>query len=349
MKELATLMEQEIRVLLVGPPGCGKTARVKAIAHATGRRLIVMRASLMERVDVGGCLMPDAENGVTRALPLELLADLRSTKQDTLLFLDDLGQAPIDVQAALMRLFDADELSPHVLIWAATNRPADKAGVVALCEPLRSRFHVAFAIATPLSADSASGPALLGDWASEVAGWCDWLLDTYPDAAEVYAWHRSPQLGATHAVGPVLYGWAPSADPAARCPDFRSWETVARLWSAGVRDLLTISAAIGRGQAAAFLAFAEFAKVLPAPEVVFANPAGAPVPTEPSALALIATRLSSAVQPKQAGAFVAYCDRMPRVFAALAVTSALRRLGVKLAEQPAWQRWHLANQELFTA
>ena len=55
-----------------------------------------------------------------------------------MLLLDDLGQAPIDVQAAAMSLFDSGALPEHVLIWGATNRPGDKAGVSSLCEPLRS-------------------------------------------------------------------------------------------------------------------------------------------------------------------------------------------------------------------
>src|SRR4249920_1920753 len=103
--KLGALMAAGQRVLLVGPPGCGKTARVQAEADAAGAELVVMRASLMERVDVGGALVPDMAAGVTRALPLELLADLQSTTTPTWLFLDDLGQAPIDVQSALMRFF----------------------------------------------------------------------------------------------------------------------------------------------------------------------------------------------------------------------------------------------------
>src|SRR5437764_12206019 len=132
MSTLNALMAAGQRVLLVGPPGCAKTARIASVAKELGKRLVVMRASLSERVDFGGALVPDTKAGVTRALPLEVLADLQSTTEPTLLFLDDLGQAPIDVQAALMRLFDDGALSPHVLIWGATNRPGDVAGVTRL-------------------------------------------------------------------------------------------------------------------------------------------------------------------------------------------------------------------------
>src|SRR5690349_1964714 len=130
---LQHLMTAGERVLLVGPPGIAKTERIKAAAKATGKRLVTRRVSLCERIDFGGCLVPNAAKQITEALPLELLQDLRTTKEPTVFFADDLGQAPLDVQAALMLLFDEGQLSEHVTIWGATNRPGDKAGVTALC------------------------------------------------------------------------------------------------------------------------------------------------------------------------------------------------------------------------
>jgi MoxR-like ATPase len=138
---LASLIAAKRRVLFVGPPGCAKTARIAAAAAAAGHDLVVFRLSLAERVDLGGCLVPDAAAGITRALPLELLHRLRTTTKPTVLLLDDLGQGPTDVQAGSMSLFDKGALPDHVLIWGATNRPGDKSGAPGLCEPLRSRFH----------------------------------------------------------------------------------------------------------------------------------------------------------------------------------------------------------------
>lgn len=332
-------MNAGIRVLLVGPPGCGKTARIQAAAKQANRRLFIVRASLSERVDFGGCLVPDMVSGTTKQLPLELLHTLRSTKEPSLLFADDLGQAPVDVQASIMSLFDSGNLSPHVVIWGATNRPGDKAGVTSLCEPLRSRFNLAFAVPTPGSEDRADGAVMLGTWADENASWCDWALDQ-SFAPEIIAWHRSTS-------GRALYAWKPCADPAIRMPDFRSWETVGKLWCAGMRDLSTIAASIGKGPAAEFLAFARLADQLPAPDQVWMDPQGAPVPVDPSALYLISANLSAAVSPQFAGALCQYMSRMPRVYAALAGRDAYRRLGAKLSGNRHWQEWFTANQELF--
>jgi len=337
---LTKLIAEKMRVLLVGPPGCGKTSRIAAAAKAAGARFLSFRASLAERVDFGGCLVPDVAGGVTRALPLEMLRDLKAAKDVVLVLFDDLGQAPMDVQASVMKLFDPGELPENVLLWGATNRPADKAGVCGLCEPLRSRFDLAFAIATPGAENKADGSTLLGSWADEVAGWCEWALDQ-GFAPELVAWHRST-------VGRTLYDWRPHADPAMRLPDFRSWETVGKLWRAGMSDLLHIGAAIGKGPAAEFLAFARLADKLPTPDQVAIDPNGAPVPSDPSALYLISANLAAAATSQNAPAFCLYMGRMPRIYAALTGRDMYRRLGAKLSGVKEWQSWFVENQELFS-
>lgn len=336
---LASLLAARQRVLFVGPPGCGKTARIAAAARAAKHDLIVFRLSLAERVDLGGCLIPDTASGVTRALPLEMLHRLRNTTRPTILLLDDLGQGPVDVQAGSMSLFDDGALPPHVRIWGATNRPTDKAGVTSLCEPLRSRFHLAFAISTPDTKDAPDGAVILAPWKDEVESWCRWA-NTEEFAPEIIAWHRST-------TGRTLYAWRPVSDPGVRLPDFRSWETVGRLWQAGLRDLRTLSAAIGKPAAAEFLAFAALASHLPTPQQVWMDPDGAPVPAEPAAQYLIASMLGRAVESKYCGAFLKYAGRLPRVMSAFAVRDAFHRVGPTLTGNAEWTRWFEANSVLF--
>lgn len=336
---LAKLISARQRVLLVGPPGCGKTARIHAAAASVNHRVVIFRASLAERVDLGGCLVPDAAAGVTRALPLELLRDLKTTTEQTLLVLDDLGQAPTDVQAAAMSLFDTGALPENVLIWGATNRPGDKAGVTSLCEPLRSRFHVAFSVATPETSDKSDGSVILAPWKEEVESWCDWAA-AQDFAPEIIAWHRAT-------TGRTLYAWRPASDPALRMPDFRSWETVGRLWQAGLRDLRTIAAAIGKGAAAEFHAFAALADKLPTPQQVWIDPEGTPVPEEPAAQYLIAAMLGRAAEEKYARQLITYFSRLPRVMSAYCARDAYKRIGAKLAGNAAWQKWWVANRQLF--
>ena len=334
------LMAADMRPLLVGPPGCGKTARFEEAAARAGARLVVLRASLLERVDVGGALVPDMAAGVTKALPLDVLHDLQTTDKLTWLFLDDLGQGPIDVQAALMKFFDPGYLSPMVRICGATNRPGDVAGVTRLCEPLRSRFGPKFAI--PTSADSesrADGPAMLGTWSDEVAGWCEWAMD-HGAPAEIIAWHRSTS-------GRTLYDWKPSADPSVAMPDYRAWEKVITLWNMGLRDRELFASVIGRPVAIEFLAFARLADNLPTPDQVWMDPNGAVVPTDSAALYLVASMLAAAVEPQHGSAVVTYLSRMPRVYGALLARDAYRKLGAKLSGSREWVQWFTANQEIF--
>lgn len=337
--KLETLLKNKIRVLLVGKPGTAKTARIIAAAEACGFTPVVFRASLAERVDLGGCLIPDSAAGITRALPLEMLHSLRAASTPHLLILDDLGQAPMDVQAAAMSLFDKGALPDSVVIWAATNRPADKAGVCGLCEPLRSRFDVAFSIATPEESEKADGSTFLCNWEGEVENWCDWAA-RQEFAPEIVAWHASTK-------GRTLYQWKPAADPSLRMADFRSWETVGRLWKAGMRDVRTIAAAIGKPAAAEFLAFAALADSLPTPAQVWIDPEGAPVPAEPAAQYLIASMLSRSAEAKNAPALITYFSRLDRVAGAFCARASFKRLGAKLAGTAAWQKWWLENRALF--
>jgi hypothetical protein len=158
--------------------------------------------------------------------------------------------------------------------------------------------------------------------------------------AEVIAWQRSTS-------GRTLYDWKPSADPAVRMPDFRSWETVIRLWNSGIQSLPAISAAIGKPAAAEFLAFARLASKLPTPDQVFMDPSGALVPDDPAALYLVTSMLAAALEPQHAAAVVTYLARLPRVYGALLARDAYRKLGASLSGSKEWVAWFTENQEIF--
>jgi len=343
---LANLIRARKRVILVGPPATAKTARIQAAADLLGWRFVYgidgRPADLMDRLDAAGAVVPDVAAGISRLLPLQALKDILEATEPTVWFLDEIGRTPVEVQGALGSIADAlKRRNSPVVIVAATNRPQDKAGSFALSEQLRSRFDVAFAISTSEDDAKRTDVTFLAAWKDEVTGWCDHAVDAGFDPA-VVAWHRSTG-------GRTLYTWKPAADASLRYGDFRSWQTVSELIHAGITDVESISATIGRAIATEFLAFLSLAKALPTPAEIFADPANARVPEEPSALFFIATNLVRVAETKHVGAVLQYIDRLPRVYTALAGRDLHRKHGAKLVSVPAWNPWFLANQDLFNA
>lgn len=351
------LLQQELtagsRVLLVGPPGCGKTARVRRIAAAAGYKVFAWRLAQCDRVDVAGALVPDTDSGTTRQLPLEPLAKILASEEPTIWFLDDLGQAPHDVQAAVMRYFDAGELPPNVTIWAATNRLQDRAGVVGLIEPLRSRFDSAYVIPVPSAHEEARRGVAegvpLGTWEDELRAWCNWAREAYPRAPEIPAW-IALSLG-DHAaelprgLQPILYGWEPHPDPAVRLPDYRSWEAALRKWSAGLRTLGALAATIGRQQAQALLHWLEGLRA-PTVEEIITSPSDAPLPE--GCYTLMSERLRAYVTAPAANVEAAaeYITRWPAQWAFFAARL-LYRAAPTIAKTRAWGRWFQAHKDKF--
>ena len=342
-QRLVALMRAKLSVLLVGTPATAKTALIRAAAKAAGMKCIVFRVSLCERVDFSGTIVPDVEAGVSRLLPLKLLKDLMESTEPTLFFLDELGQGSTEVQGSVQFLWDSGMLPPNVLIWAATNRVTDRAGVSALCEPLRSRFDQAYNMPTPESSDdSGAGGTLLGSWPELHATWLEFAQAAdYP--LEITTYHM-----VTAKVSPSpLYQWKPNSDSSLRMPDFRTWATAATLWREGFRDSRTFAATLGKPEAAKFLAFCALRDGLPKPDEVWADPLTAVVPKDAAAQYFIAAVLAASVLPKQAGQFIAYFSRLETMQGAFAANAALIRLGSKLTSNLQWQVYYEKNQHLF--
>ena len=358
MDTLSRHMSRRQRVLLVGKPGTGKTARVHAACKAAGMDLVTVCAGIEERVTFSGCYVPDAAAGITRALPLEMLHNLQRTKRPTLLFLDDLGQGPHDVQSAIKSLLTrggALRDNPNVLVWAATNSVGDQAGANRLLAQLKSEIAHKYCIATPTDDDEqASGGQMLQPWKDEVDHWCDWAMSDGVEADPIIvAWHRFTggrgSCAAGGKVGPgALFRWNPSADAAMPTEDFRAWEAVIDLYRHGDTDLATVSSTIGKAAAAVFLGFAALGNSIPTPDQIRMDPKGAPVPTEPGALWLISTTLEMAAGPRDGPAFCKYWDRLPRVFGALAAIGVYRKLGPIVSGCAEYTRWFRENQQLFS-
>jgi len=347
LDRLYALMKGRKKVLLVGDPATAKTSMVHQAAKRLGWDVIVFRASLCERVDFSGAFVPDIVAGVTRLLPMELIATLKRSTRMTVLFLDEIGQAPTEVQSAVLSLFDKSALPPNVVIWAATNR-VNARGVTTIVEPLRTRFDSIYEMPSPTSTEANSTGTLLCSWKEIHESWINWALDQgYP--AEIVGFH-----GVTaNTVPSPLWAWKPSVDPAVRMPDFRTWESAASLWADGWRDVTTYSAVLGKEVAMLFTAFAELREGLPTLDEVWAFPDTALVPTSANSQYFMAAMLCASVTKKNGSAFMRYIvrlDKQTETFAGATVLDREVNATPKVAIVSAcdeWGPWFRAHEHLF--
>ena len=128
-------------VMLQGAPGVGKSDIIREVADELGFRVIDIRLSQLDPVDLRG--IPSVTNGTTTwNVPAFLPKD---PDEKVLIFLDEINSAPQAVQAAayqlvLDRKLGEYELPKNVVLVAAGNRTTDKAIVNQMATPLKNRF-----------------------------------------------------------------------------------------------------------------------------------------------------------------------------------------------------------------
>lgn len=172
--ELAVKANENL--LVVGKPGIGKTVGIKGYASKNDFNLVLSHPAVWEPTDAKGLpakgkmtiqskavdvddmdeLLAELDSETTTTvvekeidcatfLPFDDLLRILTATKPTIWFIDDLGQAPPSVQAALMQYLEGGELEGKkipdcVHIIAATNGREHKAGVKGLLEPVKSRF-----------------------------------------------------------------------------------------------------------------------------------------------------------------------------------------------------------------
>lgn len=260
LSAIRAAVRARVPVLIWGPPGIGKTARVLALGQELGLPVEVVIASISDPTDFGG-LPVVAQDGVRREPPA--WARRLAAAGRGILFIDEISTAAPAVQAALLRVVldrcvGDLQLPEGIAVVAAANPPEQAAGGWDLAAPLANRFlHL--------------------HWDASVEDWCSWALTRsaqVPELSRVAAFVRAR---------PTLLLQVPKEETAAgkAWPSPRSWEAAAKLVGVSTEDadeqMALVAGCVGDGAAVEYLAWRR-ALDLPDPEALLADPGSFELP-----------------------------------------------------------------------
>jgi hypothetical protein len=339
---LETLIPAREPVLLVGPPGIGKSDVASDVAASLGYDLIITHPVVEDPTDYKG--MPAVVHGdggpTASFLPFGELNRMLSATVPTVVMMDDLGQAPPAVQAAVMQLILARQIngrriSDHVSFIAATNRREDKAAVTGFIAPLLDRFTCVVPMEFNLDE------------------WVRWGIQNRMPV-ELLAFARlQPTAILGYQKDPDGASGGDERRPAPRggkemrkSPTPRSVAGLGRLVNLGVLDLDTLAGAAGEAFATAFLAFHATWSEIPDRNEIYLNPDSVPVPVRPDVLYALMGSLAFAANPVNFDQTVRYLARVPAEYSVACVKDAVARHR-ELTKTQAFIRWNIDHAAAF--
>jgi hypothetical protein len=283
-----------IPVLISGGPGGGKTEISKQSAIRAGRDVIIMHPVIKNPTSFEGlgAIVKD-EKGTPHAefLPYGDMVRILEATKPTVAIIDDMGQAPMATQAALMqvileRSINGQVVSPHVTFVACTNRRQDKSGVNPILRALLTRF------ATVVTLEP------------DVTDWSNW--------------------GHKEGVNPLLIAFINYRPdylnrPPEHLLELQNYPNPRTLWR--LHQLLTLafeeemelevySGAVGEAMTVEFLAFRNIYTQLPDPLLMLAKPHDVVIPKDLGTLYALLAALTDKVDKENVGAFFTIMQRL---------------------------------------
>lgn len=247
-------VENNINLMLKGPPGIGKTDAIKQVAEFLQCNFMISHPVISEPTDYKG--LPALINNFAEFLPYGDLRKMIETEKLLIVLFDDVGQAANTVQAALMQIclerqISGKQISKHVRFLMATNNRKDSAGVAGLLTPLINRFTV-----LQIEAESRS--------------WVEWALKNsipleliafirqHPDLIMTFKAEKDAAFASPRSIT-MLGKWINS-----KCFDYETWQ-----------------GCVGETFAIPFKAFFDMYSALAGwPDKIIQNPKDSPIPDE---------------------------------------------------------------------
>lgn len=321
---LAHAFQKKRKVLIKSAPGQGKSEIVIQAAKAAGANLLIMHPSVSDPTDFKG--MPAKVGKHAEFLPFGDLRKLMEVDSLTVCFIDDIGQAPHAVQAALMQLIQArcingHEISGEVVFCGATNDASHMAGVSSILEPVKSRWHT------------------IVELTADFHDWKKWALEQG---------NMPPELIAFLELRPdLLCDFQPTRD-LTNSPSPRTAASVGEWINDGITDLEVIAGAAGDGFAAEFIAFLKTWRNMPDIESIRQSPDTAKLPGDPATHFAVCSALVHHADETSFPAFHTYLQRLEPEWQ----TRAMRDIIIKhpeLTKTPAFTTWASANASALAA
>lgn len=325
-KYLEFSMKNKLAVLIKGKPGIGKSDIVEQAAQNTGFDLIVDHPVISDPTDFKG--LPFATpDGQAHFLPFKNLRRIIEADRPTAYFLDDLGQAPASVQAAVMQLLLARKIGEHkvsdyVTFIAATNRKEDKAAVSGLLEPVKSRFRGGI---IELEVDNND--------------WLKWALTTGNMPLELISFIRFQPN--------ILNEFLPTKD----IINYASPRTVASVGlvqNAGLPQEMEYEVFKGIAGEVFAVEYREFLKImreLPSIDEVILNPTGAKLPQSPGQTYALCGALAKRASDVNIANIITYTERLKPEFGVACIKDASVR-HPEITGERHFIKWSLEKQEL---
>ncbi len=279
------------KVLIKGIPGVGKSDVVEQAAKEAGCELLIGHPAVSDPTDYKG--MPAVTNGGTEAhfLPFGDLMALIRANAPTVYFVDDIGQAPHGVQAALMQLIlarrvNGHRISDHVIFCGATNDSSHRAGVTSILEPVKSRWDTIVSLEPSLD------------------DWCTWAFNNSMPAELIAFLRFRPEL---------LSKFEPTRE-LTNSPSPRTAAAIGRWVNSGIVDYEVFAGAAGEGFTAEFRGFMAVWQNMPSIDGILLDPNGAKVPKDPATLYAVSAALVRKMTKDSIHRVLTYAARMPKEF-----------------------------------